>query len=75
MQSRKVQCPTFAKIKFECKVLLLVLFEYSPTLVYIGTLSAQKPTSVVIFSLVHLSSFVFQVHCLIELNPHVFGSH
>jgi len=40
-----------------------------------STLSTQKPAAVVLFSLVHLSSFVIQVHCLIELNPHVFGSH
>lgn len=41
----------------------------------IHTHFAQKPTAVVLFSLVQLSSFVIQVHCLIELNPHVFGSH
>lgn len=73
MQSRKVQRPTFCERKVECKVLLLV--EHSPVPEYIGTLSAQKPTAVVLFTLVHLSSFVIQVHYLIELNPHVFESH
>lgn len=71
---KKSSASYFCERKVECKALLLVSFEYSPVPEHIGTLSAQKPTAVVLFSLVQLSSFVIQVHCLIELNPHVFGS-
>lgn len=70
---KKSSASYFCERKVECKVLLLVWRSLVPE--HTGTLSAQKPTAVVLFTLVHFSSFVIQVHCLIELNPHVFGSH